>query len=154
MTRNYSNKLSGYVHENGGRAILLFLLFILAIYEFVHSGLNTFALVCLSPILVIVVFMHGKLSAIRANPATAAYEESGIDPKDIGMIEAHGTGTGAGDRVEVEALKEVYGVSETNRPWCALGSVKSQIGHTKAAAGSANIIKAAIVGLLFIICII
>jgi hypothetical protein len=57
MTRNYSNKLSGYVHENGGRAILLFLLFILAIYEFVHSGLNTFALVCLSPILVIVVYV-------------------------------------------------------------------------------------------------
>ena len=80
----------------------------------------------------------GQVKALKR-----AYEESGIDPKDIGMIEAHGTGTGAGDRVEVEALKEVYGISETNRPWCALGSVKSQIGHTKAAAGSANIIKAA-----------
>lgn len=57
MTRNYSNKLSGYIHENGGRVILLFLLFILAIYEFIHSGLNTFALVCLSPILVIVIYV-------------------------------------------------------------------------------------------------
>ena len=80
----------------------------------------------------------GQIMALKR-----AYEESGLDPKDIGLIEAHGTGTAAGDKVEVEALKEVYGVSETNRPWCALGSVKSQIGHTKAAAGSANIIKAA-----------
>ena len=80
----------------------------------------------------------GQVKALKR-----AYEQSGIDPHDISMIEAHGTGTGAGDKVEVDALKEVYGVSSTNRPWCALGSVKSQIGHTKAAAGSANIIKAA-----------
>ena len=80
----------------------------------------------------------GQVKALRR-----AYEQSGIDPHDVSMIEAHGTGTGAGDKVEVDALKEVYGVSSTNRPWCALGSVKSQIGHTKAAAGSANIIKAA-----------
>ncbi len=80
----------------------------------------------------------GQVKALKR-----AYEQSGIDPHDVSMIEAHGTGTGAGDKVEVDALKEVYGVSSTNRPWCALGSVKSQIGHTKAAAGSANIIKAA-----------
>ncbi len=93
----------------------------------------------------------GKGKAIYAPSAEGqkkallrAYEESGISPKDIGMVEAHGTGTGAGDQVELVALNEVYGASETGRPWCALGSVKSQIGHTKAAAGSANIIKAAL----------
>ena len=93
----------------------------------------------------------GKGKAIYAPSAEGqkkallrAYEESGISPKDIGMVEAHGTGTGAGDQVELAALNEVYGASETGRPWCALGSVKSQIGHTKAAAGSANIIKAAL----------
>jgi acyl transferase domain-containing protein/NAD(P)-dependent dehydrogenase (short-subunit alcohol dehydrogenase family) len=71
-----------------------------------------------------------------------AYEESGISPKDVTYVEAHGTGTGAGDLVEIEALNRVYGPSEKGRPWCALGSVKAQIGHTKAAAGSASLIKA------------
>jgi len=46
------------------------------------------------------------------------------------------------DDAEATALNEVYGKSERKGPWCALGSVKSQIGHTKAAAGVAGIIKA------------
>ena len=57
MARNYSNKLSGYVNENGGRAILLFLLFILAIYELHHSGFNAFSLICLSPFVVLFVYV-------------------------------------------------------------------------------------------------
>ncbi|GAB4272892.1 MAG: type I polyketide synthase [Candidatus Rifleibacteriota bacterium] len=81
----------------------------------------------------------GQVKALRR-----AYEQAGITPKDVSLIEAHGTGTSAGDEVEVNALKEVYGQSETDRPWCAIGSVKSQIGHTKAAAGSAGLIKAAL----------
>ncbi|MFZ5950921.1 MAG: beta-ketoacyl synthase N-terminal-like domain-containing protein, partial [Candidatus Rifleibacteriota bacterium] len=81
---------------------------------------------------------NGQVKALRR-----AYEQAGISPHQVSMVEAHGTGTGAGDEVEVNALKEVYGVSDTNRPWCAIGSVKSQIGHTKAAAGSAGMIKAA-----------
>src|SRR5262249_45422400 len=57
---------------------------------------------------------------------------------------AHGTGTRVGDATEVEALTEVYRSSgRAGAPWCALGSVKSQIGHTKAAAGAAGLIKAA-----------
>ncbi|MDN5280519.1 MAG: hypothetical protein PWR01_4484, partial [Clostridiales bacterium] len=82
--------------------------------------------------------VEGQVKVLRR-----AYEQAGITPKDVTLIEAHGTGTGAGDEVEVTALKEVYGEAENNRPWCAIGSVKSQIGHTKAAAGSAGIIKAA-----------
>ena len=65
--------------------------------------------------------VHGKGKAVYAPSVPGqvkalkrAYEESGLDPKDIGLIEAHGTGTAAGDKVEVEALKEVYGVSETS----------------------------------------
>ncbi|NCB38892.1 MAG: beta-ketoacyl synthase, partial [Erysipelotrichia bacterium] len=92
----------------------------------------------------------GKGKAIYAPSAEGqkkslirAYEQAGITPRDISLIEAHGTGTGAGDEVEALALKEVYGAATNNRPWCALGSVKSQIGHTKAAAGSAGLIKAA-----------
>ena len=91
----------------------------------------------------------GKGDAIYAPSATGqkkalidAYERAGVTPQSIGLIEAHGTGTKVGDAVEVTALREVYGEAAT--PWCALGSVKSQIGHTKAAAGSAGLIKAAL----------
>ncbi|MBE0501598.1 MAG: acyltransferase domain-containing protein, partial [Desulfuromonadales bacterium] len=70
-----------------------------------------------------------------------AYEQSGVDPHTVELIEAHGTGTKVGDAVEVAALKDVFGAAKS--PWCALGSIKSQIGHTKAAAGSAGLIKTA-----------
>ncbi|PKN16465.1 MAG: beta-ketoacyl synthase, partial [Deltaproteobacteria bacterium HGW-Deltaproteobacteria-23] len=71
-----------------------------------------------------------------------AYQTAGVDPESIGLLEAHGTGTKVGDVVEVSALRDVYG--EADKPWCALGSVKSQIGHAKAAAGAAGLIKAAL----------
>ena len=75
-----------------------------------------------------------------------AYEAAGIDPKTVGLIEAHGTGTRVGDRVEIEALRRVLdgdGKAGATRRH-VLGSVKSQIGHTKAAAGAAGLIKAAL----------
>ena len=71
-----------------------------------------------------------------------AYTRSGVTPESIGLVEAHGTGTKVGDAVEVSALRDIYG--KADKPWCALGSVKSQIGHTKAAAGAAGMIKAAL----------
>ncbi|MBW2187139.1 MAG: acyltransferase domain-containing protein, partial [Deltaproteobacteria bacterium] len=72
-----------------------------------------------------------------------AYQQAGIDPKTISLVEAHGTGTKVGDATEIKALRDVYGESD-GTPWCALGSVKSQIGHTKASAGSAGLIKTAL----------
>ena len=63
-----------------------------------------------------------------------------IDPTTITLLEGHGTGTKVGDHIELQALHKVF--SQTDRhKWCALGSVKSQIGHTKAAAGIAGVIK-------------
>ena len=56
VNKVYSNRISEYTHENGGRVILLFLLFSLAIYEFLHSGYSTFAVICISPILIIAVY--------------------------------------------------------------------------------------------------
>jgi acyl transferase domain-containing protein/NAD(P)-dependent dehydrogenase (short-subunit alcohol dehydrogenase family) len=79
----------------------------------------------------------GQQKALRR-----AYENAGVEPATIGLVEAHGTGTRVGDAIEVKALREVFGDAE--QPTCALGSVKSQIGHTKAAAGSAGLIKAAL----------
>ena len=57
MARIYSNRLSEYSHENGGRVLLLFLLFLLAIYEFVTAGFSSFAIICLLPLLVIFIII-------------------------------------------------------------------------------------------------
>ncbi len=54
VNKVYSNRISEYAHENGGRVIILLLLFLLAIYEFLHSGLSIFAIVCISPIFVLI----------------------------------------------------------------------------------------------------
>ncbi len=73
-----------------------------------------------------------------------AYRVSGVTPDTVELVEAHGTGTAVGDGIEVEALSQVYKGAKREGVWCALGSVKSQIGHTKAAAGSAALVKAAL----------
>src|SRR5262249_27645265 len=91
----------------------------------------------------------GKGNAIYAPKAArqvealrAAYAVSGVSPTTVELVEAHGTGTRVGDATEVEALTEVYAGAGRSGTWCALGSVKSQIGHTKAAAGVAGLLKA------------
>jgi hypothetical protein len=56
VNKVYSNRISEYAHENGGRVILLFLLFLLALYEFVHSGYSTFVTISVSPFLIIIVY--------------------------------------------------------------------------------------------------
>jgi 3-oxoacyl-(acyl-carrier-protein) synthase len=73
-----------------------------------------------------------------------AYESAGYGPETVELLEAHGTGTKAGDIAEFEGLRQVFanGGGQNARQWCALGSVKSQIGHTKAAAGAAGLFKA------------
>ena len=73
-----------------------------------------------------------------------AYTQAGIDPVTVELIEAHGTGTIVGDEVEFQALNNFFGISDTRDKRCALGSVKSMIGHTKAAAGAAGLMKAAL----------
>ena len=80
----------------------------------------------------------------QARSLQRAYEDAGYEPQSVGLIEAHGTGTPAGDPAEVEALKMVFTPQEGEAPSIALGSVKSQIGHTKAAAGIAGMIKASL----------
>lgn len=66
-----------------------------------------------------------------------------IDPHTVSFIEAHGTGTRLGDPIEVAALTQAYGTGTAEiEPYCALGSVKSNIGHLDTAAGIASLIKA------------
>lgn len=73
-----------------------------------------------------------------------AYEDADISPRTVGLIEAHGTATLVGDATEVKALTRVFGQPEGEQPWCALGTVKSMIGHAMPAAGIAGLIKAAL----------
>ncbi len=82
---------------------------------------------------------EGQLSALKR-----AYESAGISPCEVGLVEAHGTGTVLGDRTELRVLTELFLESGASPLSCVLGSVKSQIGHTKCAAGLASLIKAAL----------
>jgi acyl transferase domain-containing protein/enoyl-CoA hydratase/carnithine racemase/acyl carrier protein len=69
------------------------------------------------------------------------YTKHGIDPDTIGYVETHGTGTRLGDPIELEALSTVFRERTARRRYCGLGSVKSNIGHTTAAAGVAGLHK-------------
>ena len=90
----------------------------------------------------------GKTNGITApNPQAqtrllrSVYARFGIDPKTIGLIETHGTGTPLGDPIEIEGLTDAFADCGTAHA-CALGSVKSNVGHLLAAAGVAGAIKA------------
>jgi acyl transferase domain-containing protein/NAD(P)H-dependent flavin oxidoreductase YrpB (nitropropane dioxygenase family)/NADP-dependent 3-hydroxy acid dehydrogenase YdfG len=72
-----------------------------------------------------------------------AYTMAGISPAEVGLLEAHGTGTVAGDRAELATLTALFTEGGARPGSCTIGSVKSQIGHTKCAAGLAGLIKVA-----------
>ena len=57
VNKVYSNRISEYAGNNGGRVLLLFLLFLLAVYEFVHAGFTSFAIICLSPVFILVIYL-------------------------------------------------------------------------------------------------
>ena len=69
------------------------------------------------------------------------YEKYAIDPDSISYVEMHGTGTKLGDPIELEALATVFQERTQRKQYCAIGSVKSNIGHTSAAAGVAGLHK-------------
>lgn len=96
----------------------------------------------------------GRTSAL-ANPdpggqgraVRAAWRAAGLDPAApgaVGLLEAHGTATPAGDLAELRTLAEVFGPPAAREPRAVLGSVKSMIGHTMPAAGIAGLVKAAL----------
>ena len=70
-----------------------------------------------------------------------AIEDSGISPATISYLEAHGTGTLLGDPIEIKATTQVYREYTNELQYCAVGSVKSNIGHLLTAAGVASLIK-------------
>ncbi len=94
----------------------------------------------------------GRSSGFLATPGQAgqehmlrrAYVNAGVDPRSVQYIEAHGTGTAAGDPVELGALGAVVGASRDVARPCLVGSLKSNVGHTEGAAGAAGLVKLAL----------
>jgi phthiocerol/phenolphthiocerol synthesis type-I polyketide synthase E len=80
--------------------------------------------------------LEGQVNVIRTAQAAAE-----VDPATISYVEAHGTGTELGDPVEVAALTEAFRAGTSRKNYCALGSVKSNIGHLDTAAGVIGFIK-------------
>ena len=80
----------------------------------------------------------------QANTIAMAHASGGITADSVGYIEAHGTATPIGDPIEVTALQKVFEAHTDAKQFCAIGSVKGNIGHTVAAAGVAGLIKTAL----------
>jgi phthiocerol/phenolphthiocerol synthesis type-I polyketide synthase E len=78
----------------------------------------------------------------QAEVIAEALAMAGMNPETIGYVETHGTGTSLGDPVEVAALTKVYRASTTKNGYCAIGSIKTNLGHTDTAAGVIGLIKA------------
>ncbi|BAZ66710.1 putative modular polyketide synthase [Fischerella sp. NIES-4106] len=79
----------------------------------------------------------GQMRALRR-----AYNKAGFSPNTLGLYEAHGTGTAAGDQAELETVISILKENQATCKSCAIGSVKTSIGHTKSTAGIAGVIKA------------
>ena len=79
---------------------------------------------------------EGQLRAMRL-----AYQKAGWSPRDVDLVECHATGAAVGDAVEVESLKALWGEGPGRAGQCAIGSVKSNIGHALTAAGAAGLLK-------------
>ncbi|MEH2395686.1 MAG: beta-ketoacyl synthase N-terminal-like domain-containing protein [Nostoc sp.] len=88
--------------------------------------------------------IYAPRSSGQAVALRRAYAEAGFTASTVSLIEAHGTGTMAGDPAEFTALNEVFRENNPKKQHIALGSIKSQIGHTKATAGAASLIKTAL----------
>ncbi|WP_374122374.1 amino acid adenylation domain-containing protein [Variovorax boronicumulans] len=80
----------------------------------------------------------------QAAVVSMALASAGVDARSISYVEAHGTATPMGDPVEVAALARAYARHTADSGFCAIGSVKSNIGHTLMAAGAAGVIKTAL----------
>ncbi|MET0266305.1 MAG: SDR family NAD(P)-dependent oxidoreductase, partial [Duganella sp.] len=80
----------------------------------------------------------------QADMIEQCLEKTGIDPRTISYVEAHGTGTSLGDPIEIQGLTKAFGYYTSDRQYCAIGSVKSNIGHAESAAGISGLTKLAL----------
>ncbi len=143
--KTFDQKANGYVRGEGSGAILL-----KPLKKAQKDGNNIYAVIKGSA-----VNHGGHVSSLtvpnpnaQADLLLEAYTRSGISLETISYIETHGTGTSLGDPIEVNGLKKAFssfyqksGKTFSTEPYCALGSVKTNIGHLEAAAGIAGILK-------------
>ena len=136
--RPFDNKANGVVWGEGVIAIL-----IKSAAKAIKDNDNIYAVIKGSAI-----NQDGKSAGITApNPNAQsevirkAWHNANINPETISCIEAHGTGTRIGDSIEIEGLSNAFSSFTDNKQFCAIGSVKSNIGHLKAAAGLASLVK-------------
>jgi amino acid adenylation domain-containing protein len=80
----------------------------------------------------------------QAQAIAMALDHAQVDARSIGYVEAHGTGTALGDPIEIAALTQAWQTQTADKQFCAIGSLKSNLGHTIAAAGVLGLIKAAL----------
>src|SRR5207302_1763009 len=80
----------------------------------------------------------------QARTILYALSMAGVEPADIGLVEAHGSGTPVGDPIELSGLQQAFGGRGAWQGECALGSVKTNVGHLGAAAGVTALVKAAL----------
>jgi phthiocerol/phenolphthiocerol synthesis type-I polyketide synthase B len=83
-------------------------------------------------------------SPSQARLLRAAWADAGIDPAGLGYLELHGTATPIGDPIEIEGLRQAFAGSTDDRQFCAVGSVKANLGHLYESAGIISLIKAAL----------
>ncbi|WP_051732459.1 type I polyketide synthase [Kitasatospora phosalacinea] len=84
-------------------------------------------------------------SASQADLLNTAWANAGVDPRSIGYIELHGTATRLGDPIEIEGLRQAFAPHTEDRRFCAVGTVKANIGHLFEGSGVMGLIKAALV---------
>lgn len=136
--KTFDNEADGFVPAEGAGIILL-----KNYTQAVADGDRIYGVIIASGI-----NQDGKTNGITAPSSEAQfllekkiYEKAGINPETISYVETHGTGTKLGDPIEVEALKRTFGEWTQKKQFCALGSIKTNIGHCVTASGAAGIIK-------------
>ncbi|HYN21087.1 MAG TPA: amino acid adenylation domain-containing protein, partial [Thermoanaerobaculia bacterium] len=139
-TRTFDARAAGTVRSSGAGAVVLKRL------EDAHSAGDTIHGVILGS----AINNDGSLKVGFTAPAVEgqarvirkAHLAAGIDPQTIGYVEAHGTGTALGDPVEIAGLTEAFRIGSVQKTgYCALGAIKSNLGHMDAAAGIAGLLK-------------
>lgn len=138
MCKTFDNGANGIVNGEAVGAVIL-----KPLAQALKDGDNIYGVIKSSGI-----NQDGKTNGITA-PSTLSqtelelevYRKGNINPETINYIEAHGTGTKLGDPIEVEALTNSFKKFTTKKQFCAIGSIKTNIGHTAPAAGVVSLIK-------------
>ncbi|MEY4589030.1 MAG: hypothetical protein RL497_1106 [Pseudomonadota bacterium] len=140
-SRTFDSRADGYVRGEGAGIVVL-----KRLADAIEDGDRIYATIQASGV------NHDGNSENLTVPSGSAqtklmrqvYAKAGINPQQITFIEAHGTGTPVGDPIEANAVGAVVGAGRSADDFCYIGSVKTNIGHTEAAAGVAGLIKAAL----------